>query len=99
MTSTGLTMSGQSSGPGEAVNVLVQKVRRVGQVFTNFRQLLTPPATAMRRHMASSTSKQNPRLQPRAGGVKPYFLASAGTPWRLFAMVSRNHRAGERGLL
>lgn len=55
--------TGLSSGPTEAVNLLIEKLRGIGHGLLELRQLPAPAPPPMRRHMANSANRMNPSRQ------------------------------------
>ncbi len=63
--------TGLSNGPTEAVNLLIEKVRRIGHGFRKLRQLSAPAPSALWGDMADSSRRTNQRPSTRLGRVEP----------------------------
>ena len=62
---------GVNNGPTEAINLLVEKIRRVGHCYPQLRQLPATAAAALRSDMADSGHATNPEPLSTFGGVEP----------------------------
>jgi transposase len=60
-----------SNGPTEAVNLIIEKVRRVGHGLRKLRQLSPPAPHALRRDLAHSSCRTNQRPSTTLGRLEP----------------------------
>jgi transposase len=95
---------GCSNGPTEAVNLLINKVKRVGHGFRNFGQLPAAAAVALWRQLADSPDRRAAGRLPTLGGVEPVqvlFLVDEPSTGDLtyFTITTRpSHRASRKTL-